>query len=76
MFLILRSYKINYINRNHHLQRHTISEWTGPDDAFRGERFIFAEMSLPRVPGDKAILQTTVALPGTLTSVDFFSLTE
>lgn len=29
-------------------------------------------MSLPRVPGDKAILQTTVALPGTLTSVDFF----
>lgn len=76
MFLILRSYKINDINRNHHLQRHTISEWTGPDDAFRGERFIFAEMSLPRVPGDKAILQTTVALPGTLTSVDFFSLTE
>ncbi|XP_052694034.1 uncharacterized protein LOC128172280 [Crassostrea angulata] len=43
--------------------RHTISEWTGPEDAFRGERFIFAEMSLPRVPGDTAILQTTVALP-------------
>lgn len=60
-------------NSKHYLQRHTISEWTGPEDAFRGERFIFAEMSLPRVPGDKAILQTTVLLPGLLTSVGFFS---
>uniref|UniRef100_K1PLE8 Plasminogen n=1 Tax=Magallana gigas TaxID=29159 RepID=K1PLE8_MAGGI len=43
--------------------RHTISNETGPEDAFRGERFLFTEMSLPRVPGDKAILQTTVPLP-------------
>ena len=45
-------------------QKHTISEGTGPEEAFRGERFLFAEMSLPRVPGDKAILQTAVPLPG------------
>uniref|UniRef100_K1QWZ9 Metalloendopeptidase n=1 Tax=Magallana gigas TaxID=29159 RepID=K1QWZ9_MAGGI len=43
--------------------KHTISKETGPEKAFRGERFLFAEMSLPRVPGDKAILQTTVPLP-------------
>lgn len=50
-------------------KRHTISEGTGPEDAFRGERFLYAEMSLPRVPGNKATLQTNVPLTGTLTSV-------
>nr|XP_022312335.1 uncharacterized protein LOC111117490 [Crassostrea virginica] len=51
--------------------KHTISEGTGPEEAFRGERFLFAEMSLPRVPGDKAILQTAVPLPAKASCLSF-----
>ncbi|XP_056003285.1 uncharacterized protein LOC125661191 isoform X1 [Ostrea edulis] len=43
--------------------RNTLSLRTGPETAFRGERFLFTEMSLPRKPGDNAILETTVPLP-------------
>ena len=60
-------------------QKHTISIGTGPEEAFRGERFLFAEMSLPRVPGDKAIIQTTVPLPGACSQIKmllYFSLTQ
>nr|XP_022312336.1 uncharacterized protein LOC111117491 isoform X1 [Crassostrea virginica]XP_022312337.1 uncharacterized protein LOC111117491 isoform X2 [Crassostrea virginica] len=51
--------------------RHTISVGTGPEDAFRGERFLFAEMSLPRVPGDRAVIQTTVPLPASAGCLSF-----
>ncbi|XP_062596234.1 blastula protease 10-like, partial [Saccostrea cucullata] len=43
--------------------KHSISTRTGPEDAYRGLRFLFAEMSLPRKPGDKAVIRTAVPLP-------------
>ncbi|XP_062585892.1 uncharacterized protein LOC134247569 [Saccostrea cucullata] len=43
--------------------KHTTSEGTGPEGAYRGESYLFTEMSSPRKPGDKAILQTVVPLP-------------
>lgn len=45
-------------------QKHSLSLGTGPEEAHRGSRFLFTEMSSPRKPGDKAILRTTVPLPG------------
>ncbi|XP_061190290.1 uncharacterized protein LOC133198173 [Saccostrea echinata] len=43
--------------------KHSISTRTGPEGAFKGQRFLFAEMSSPRKPGDKAIFKTKVPLP-------------
>ncbi|XP_048771441.2 uncharacterized protein LOC125677425 [Ostrea edulis] len=43
--------------------KHTISMGTGPEEAYKGERFLFTEMSSPREPGDRAVIQTTVPLP-------------
>uniref|UniRef100_A0A8W8MGF7 Metalloendopeptidase n=1 Tax=Magallana gigas TaxID=29159 RepID=A0A8W8MGF7_MAGGI len=43
--------------------KHSLSLGTGPEEAHRGLRFLFTEMSSPRKPGDKAIIRTTVPLP-------------
>ncbi|XP_061190204.1 uncharacterized protein LOC133198071 [Saccostrea echinata] len=43
--------------------RHSISLGTGPESVYRGERFLFAEMSSPRKPGDRAVIVTVVTLP-------------
>ncbi|XP_056002874.1 uncharacterized protein LOC125661847 isoform X2 [Ostrea edulis] len=43
--------------------KHTMSAGTGPSDAYRGDRYLFTEMSSPRKPGDRAVLQTSVPLP-------------
>ncbi|XP_056004045.1 uncharacterized protein LOC125661029 [Ostrea edulis] len=43
--------------------KHTISMGTGPEEAYKGERFLFTEMSSPRKPGDRAVIQTTLPLP-------------
>ncbi|VDI82640.1 apolipoprotein(a) [Mytilus galloprovincialis] len=41
----------------------TVSDLTGPESAAEGNNYIFAESSSPRLPNDKAVLQSDITLP-------------
>lgn len=45
------------------IQGRTPSDLTGPENAHRGDNYIYAEGSSPRQPGDVAILETDIIFP-------------
>lgn len=42
----------------------TPSNYTGPDGAYNGDIYMYAEASTPRVEGNRAVLQSDLFFPG------------
>ncbi|XP_076102523.1 uncharacterized protein LOC143071810 isoform X1 [Mytilus galloprovincialis] len=50
----------------------TVTKLTGPDKAISGDLYLYAESSIPRKPGDKAIFESDVTFPAEDRCLEFY----